>query len=54
MRWAQVVAKQVMKLLQFARYKDLKTLQVYIDQAEDAQGKIVALVAMGRVHAKRL
>jgi len=31
--------------LQFSRHKDLKTLQVYIDEVEDAQGKIAELVA---------
>ncbi len=35
----------VTKVLQFSRHKDLKTLQVYIDQVEDAQGKIAELVA---------
>jgi hypothetical protein len=35
----------VTKVLQFSRHKDLKTLQVYIEQVEDAQGKIAELVA---------
>ena len=41
------VGMDVTKALQFSRHKNLKTLQVYIDQVEDAQGKIVELVAMG-------
>lgn len=45
-RKAQAVGMDVTKVLQFSRHKDLKTLQVYIDQVEDAQGKIAELVAM--------
>ncbi|MFC1833866.1 tyrosine-type recombinase/integrase [Thermodesulfobacteriota bacterium] len=44
-RKAQAVGMDVTKVLQFSRHKDLKTLQVYIDQVEDAQGKIAELVA---------
>jgi integrase/recombinase XerC len=44
-RRAQAVGMDVTKVLQFSRHKDLKTLQVYIDQVEDAQGKIAELVA---------
>ena len=44
---AQAVGMDVTKVLQFSRHKDLKTLQVYIDQVEDAQGKIGELVSMG-------
>lgn len=33
----------VTKLAQFPRHKDLKTLQVYIDQVEVGQGKIAEL-----------
>jgi integrase/recombinase XerC len=43
-RIAQAVGMDVTKVLQFSRHKDLKTLQVYIDQVEDAQGKIAELV----------
>jgi integrase/recombinase XerC len=46
-RKAQAVEMDVTKVLQFSRHKDLKTLQVYIDQVEDAQGKIAELVAIG-------
>ncbi len=42
---AQTVGMDVMKVLHFSRHKDLKTLQVYIDQVENAQGKIAELVA---------
>lgn len=42
---AQAVGMDVTKVLQFSRHKDLKTLQVYIDQVEDAQGRIAELVA---------
>lgn len=44
-RKVQAVGMDVTKVLQFSRHKDLKTLQVYIDQVEDAQGKIAELVA---------
>ena len=44
-RKVQAVGMDVTKVLQFSRQKDLKTLQVYIDQVEDAQGKIAELVA---------
>ena len=44
-RKVQAVGMNVTKVLQFSRHKDLKTLQVYIDQVEDAQGKIAELVA---------
>lgn len=44
-RRVQVVGMDVTKVLQFSRHKNLKTLQVYIDQVEDAQGKIAELVA---------
>jgi integrase/recombinase XerC len=44
-RKAQAVGMDVTKVLHFSRHKDLKTLQVYIDQVEDAQGKIAELVA---------
>jgi integrase/recombinase XerC len=44
-RRVQAVGMDVTKVLQFSRHKDLKTLQVYIDQVEDAQGKIAELVA---------
>ncbi|AFM28242.1 tyrosine-type recombinase/integrase [Desulfomonile tiedjei] len=44
-RKAQAVGLDVTKVLQFSRHKDLKTLQVYIDQVENAQGKIAELVA---------
>ncbi len=46
-RKVQAVGMDVTKVLQFSRHKDLKTLQVYIDQVEDAQGKIAELVSMG-------
>lgn len=44
-RRAQAVGMDVTKVLQFSRHKDLKTLQVYIDRVDDAQGKIAELVA---------
>lgn len=44
-RKIQAVGMDVTKVLQFSRHKDLKTLQVYIDQVEDAQGRIAELVA---------
>lgn len=44
-RRVQAVGMDVTKVLQFSRHKDLKTLQVYIDQVEDAQGKIAELAA---------
>lgn len=44
-RRVQAVGMDVTKVLQFSRHKDLKTLQVYIDQVEDVQGKIAELVA---------
>jgi integrase/recombinase XerC len=44
-RKVQAVGMDVTKVLQFSRHKDLKTLQVYIDSVEDAQGKIADLVA---------
>ena len=44
-RRAQAVGMDVTKALQFSRHKDLKTLQVYIDQVEDAQGKLAELLA---------
>jgi integrase/recombinase XerC len=44
-RKVQAVGMDVTKVLQFSRHKDLKTLQIYIDQVEDAQGKIAELVA---------
>lgn len=44
-RKVQAVGMDVTKVLQFSRHKDLKTLQVYIDQVENAQGKIAELVA---------
>ena len=44
-RRVQAVGMDVTKVLQFSRHKDLKTLQVYIDSVEDAQGKIADLVA---------
>lgn len=44
-RKVQAVGMDVTKVLQFSRHKDLKTLQVYIDQVEDVQGKIAELVA---------
>jgi hypothetical protein len=34
----------VTKVLKFCRHVDPKVLQVYIDQAQDAQGKIADLV----------
>jgi len=43
-RKAQAVGMDVTKVLEFSRQNDLKTLQVYIDQVEDAQGKIAELV----------
>jgi integrase/recombinase XerC len=42
----QAVGMDVTKVLQFSRHRDLKTLQVYIDNLEDVQGKIAELVAM--------
>ncbi len=44
-RRVQAVGMDVTNVLQFSRHKDLKTLQVYIDQVEDSQGKIAELVA---------
>ena len=44
-RKVQAIGMDVTKVLQFSRHKDLKNLQVYIDQVEDAQGKIAELVA---------
>ena len=44
-RKVQAAGMDVTKVLQFSRHKDLKTLQVYIDSVEDAQGKIAELVA---------
>jgi hypothetical protein len=35
----------VTKVLQFSRHRDLKTLQVYIDSVEDAQGTVAELVS---------
>jgi integrase/recombinase XerC len=45
LRKAQAVGMDVTKALHFSRHKDLKTLQVHIDQVEDAQGKIAELAA---------
>jgi integrase/recombinase XerC len=42
-RRAQAVGMDVTKVLQFSRHRDLKTLQVYIDLVEDAQGMIAEL-----------
>ena len=45
---AQAAGMDVTKVLQFSRHADLKTLQIYIDQHENAQGKIADLVAAGQ------
>ena len=46
-RKAQAAGMDVTKVLSFSRHAGLDTLQVYIDEVEDAQGQIADLVAAG-------